>query len=401
MKNLFLLVLLLFSLTIFSQKTTDSIASRSLDQERVYTVSLPASYIKNKDKKYPLLFLLDGDYLLDPFNGALSYGNYWDNLPEVIIVGIHQNKNQRDDDTMFDGEAGLPIEKGAAFFDFLNTELFPTLEKKYRIAPFRIVAGHDATAGFLNYFLYAEKPYFNAYISLSPEFTPKMEEKIINGLATSKTPIFYYQSTSDSDLKKTRKQLQTLDVEIKKLTNGNLVYKFDDFKNATHYSLVLYSIPNALYTVFSEFQPISTTEYQEKIAVLPSDYSGYLAAKYETIEKVYGVKMPVRLNDFNAIETAILKNNAYNELDQLSILADKSYPKKMLADYYLGLMFEKKDDNKRAIRYYLSAFQKEEIGDLTKDIVMQKVEELKKKQGKKNVEIEEIETETPAEEKKP
>jgi hypothetical protein len=30
---------------------------------------------KNPTKKYPLLILLDGDYLFNPFYGALSYGD--------------------------------------------------------------------------------------------------------------------------------------------------------------------------------------------------------------------------------------------------------------------------------------------------------------------------------------
>ena len=32
---------------------------------------------------------------MDPFNGALQYGYYFDDLPEVIIVGIHQAIKQR------------------------------------------------------------------------------------------------------------------------------------------------------------------------------------------------------------------------------------------------------------------------------------------------------------------
>jgi hypothetical protein len=33
-------------------------------------------------------------------------------------------------------------------FEFIGGELLPTLKKKYRIAPFKIIAGHDTTAGF-------------------------------------------------------------------------------------------------------------------------------------------------------------------------------------------------------------------------------------------------------------
>jgi hypothetical protein len=47
--------------------------------------------------------------------------------------------------------------------------------------------------------------------------------------------------------------------------------------------------------------------------------------------------------------TAILKNNAYNELDKLAEIADKNYPKSMLASYQLGLMYEKMGDAKEQL----------------------------------------------------
>jgi hypothetical protein len=155
-----------------------------------------------------------------------------------------------------------------------------------------------------------------------------------------------------------------------------LNYKYDSFKGASHYSLVLHSIPNALYQIFESYKPISSTEYTEKIAVLPSGYVDYLVTKYDLLSKNLGLKTPVRINDFKAIEAAILKNKAYNELDQLAQIANKNYPKSMLADYELGLMFEKLGDAKKAAKKYQTASQLEEIGDLTKDMMMEKFDDM-------------------------
>ena len=105
--------------------------------------------------------------------------------------------------------------------------------------------------------------------------------------------------------------------------------------------------------------------------------------KYDIIENSFGIKSPIRINDFKAIEAAILENKDYNELDALAILADKNYPKSMLGDYELAIMFENKGDNPRAVRYYMSGFGKEEIADLTKDMMFAKAEELKKTFAKK------------------
>lgn len=408
MKHLFLLLFFATSFTVFSQKITDTIRSQKLKEDREITISLPTSYDKNTTKKYPLLVLLDGDYLLDPFQGALTYGAYWDDLPEVIIVGISQNKNnERASDCTIDKQTGLPEGKGEDFFEFIGLELLPYIQKNFRVAPFKIIAGHDTTAGFLNFYLYKDQPLFDAYISLSPELAPGMEEQIPERLSLINQPIYYYQSTADGDVKKMQVKIQQLDSGAKAIKKPTLNYRFDEFKGSSHYSLVLHSIPSALYQFFAVYQPISIVEFNEKIATLPSGYTEYLAKKYEVIEKSLGIKMPIRINDFRAIEAAILKNKDYNDFDALSILARKSYPKSMMADYQLAMMFEKKGDNKNAAKYYLAAFQKEEIGSLTKDMMIDKADTLKKTFAKKGKEeptaaetVVEEPTEQPIEEKK-
>jgi uncharacterized protein len=404
MKKIFA-TLALFVFTIgFSQIKTDTIDSKKIGEKRVISIHLPASYEKDKNKKYPILVLLDGDYLMNPFVGALDYGNYWDDIPEVVIVGIHQNKNNERDLDCEINEQGLPTKKGVQFFDFINLELLPKIEKEYRIANMRIIAGHDVTASYLNLFLYQNNPAFNAYIALSPNLDADMLERVPVQLALFKRPVFYYQATADGDLKETQEDVSTMAEYMKVVTNENVYFKTDNFKDASHYSLVLHAIPSALYHIFTAYKPITNTEYKEKIEVLQKDYVSYLAKKYEIIKRDYGIEMPIRFSDFKAIEAVILKNKDYNSFDELAILARRSYPKGMLADYYLALQFENKGDDKRALRYYLDAFQQEAVGDLTKDMMMNKAEDIRGKQPKKvkgkKGQTTELPAETPVEEKK-
>ena len=405
MRHTCLVLLAFFSISSFSQKIKDTIFSQKMSEDREITIGLPDSYATNKTKKYPLLIVLDGEFLFDPFQGALSYGNYWDDLPEVIIVGINQNKNnERESDCTVDQETGLPSEKGEQFFEFIGMELIPYLQKQLRIAPFRMIAGLDTTAGFLNFYLYKDQPVFNAYISLSPELPKGMEEQIPDRLAAIQQPLFYYHCSSDGDFKKMRERMKAMDEGIKKAASPTLNYLYEDFKGTSHYSMVLYAIPSALYHIFSVYQPISTLEFQEKIVKLPSGYVDYLINKYDILEKSFTLKMPIRINDFKAIEAAILKNNAYPEFEKLAQLAKKNYPKTMLSQYHMAQMYEKSGDIKGAAKAYQNAFQYEEIGDLTKDMMLEKADELKKslpKKGKKEEVIEEtppLETpvETPA-----
>jgi len=61
-----------------------------------------------------------------------------------------------------------------------------------------------------------------------------------------------------------KEKITLLDENIKALNSSTLNYKYDDFKGASHYSLVIFSIPSALYQFFGSYQPISTSEFQEK-----------------------------------------------------------------------------------------------------------------------------------------
>lgn len=373
-----LILLLLLSNSIFSQKIKESIQTKKLGT-RNFTIVIPPSYESNKDKKYPLLLLLDGEYLLPPFEGTLNYGNYWDDLPEMIIIAIDQNYNEvRFDDSQFDLK-GFPIEKGADFFEFIGVELIPLIEQKYRTLPFRIIAGHDTTAGFLNFYLYKDNPVFNGYISLAPEMAPAMETRVAERLSKINKPLFYYQATADGDLPEINEKATTLDKNIKAIQNPNLKYQNDAFKNTSHYSVVTKAIPNALYFIFEGYQPISMLEFQNKIVNLESGYTNYLIEKYNYLENM-GLQVKPRLSDFKAIEAAILKNKAFLELQPLADYADKKYPKTTLGTFHQALYFEKTGNFKKALKTYQKSFALEEVRELTKDYLMSRADALKGKE---------------------
>ncbi|WP_396148243.1 alpha/beta hydrolase [Flavobacterium sp.] len=402
MKIKFTLLFLMVSVALFSQKVQDKIQSKKLNEERNFSVILPASYENSPEKKYPILVLLDGEYLADPFSGILKYGNYWDDLPEIIIVAVNQNYGEtRFNDSNY-SEEGLPAESGAKFFEFIGFELLPYIQQKYRTLPFRIIAGHDTTAGFLNFYLYKDDPIFNAYISISPEMAPEMEVRIAERLAKTQKPVFYYQATSKADLEEIQENTKKLDDVAKEIKNPNVNYRYDVFQNTSHYSLVAEAIPSAFYFIFNGYQPISKLEFNEKILKLESGYTQYLIDKYDAIEKKIGLKVQPRYSDFKAIEAAIIKNKAYSELENLGAYADKQYPKTMLGTYHRGLYFEKIGDYKRAAKEYQSAYSKSEIGDLTKNYILNRAEDLKSRKEEPKQEIKETApvetpTETPAE----
>lgn len=377
MKLKLILVFAFTTLFAFSQKVEETIESKKLNEKRNFSILLPTSYEKNVGKKYPVLYLLDGEYLADPFSGILKYGAYWDDLPEMIIVAIHQNYGEtRFNDSEYD-DNGFPTKTGASFFEFIGSELIPFVEKKYRTLPFRMIAGHDTTAGFLNCYLYKDDPIFSAYISISPEMAPEMEDRLADRLTTLPKRIFYYHATSTGDLEEIQESTKKVDDVVKNNKKANLYYQYDLLNNTSHYSLVAKAVPNALYFIFEGYQPISKAEFNDKILTLESGYTKYLIDKYTAIEQKFGIQVQPRLSDFKAIEAAILKNKAYAELESLSEYATKQYPKTMLGTYEKALFYEKTGDLSKAIKEYQKGYSQQEIGHLTKNYLLERAEALK------------------------
>jgi len=373
MKHITLLLLLFAASSTFAQTIPEEVTSAKLNTTREITVVLPPYYKQNKDKKYPLLLVMDGEYLVDAFKGTIDYTTYWDELPETIIVGINQNySNQREQDCKINEETGLPDETGDKFYEFINDELMPYLTKKYRISPFRIIAGHDTTARIANFFMYKATSPFNGYILFNPELATDMETRIPQMATATKKPITYYVASAGADVERIKKNIKALDENLKAVKNTNFKYVYEDFPSASHFSVIPYSVPGALYTMFASYKPITATEYQEKIVILPSGYVKYLKDKYTVIEKDLGVKMTIRLNDFKAIEAAILKNGVYDEFKDLADLARKNYPKKIIGEYYEGMYYEKTGNIKKAKKTYTNSFAMDNIGVYTKDMMIEK-----------------------------
>lgn len=403
MTSKLLMLLAFISSSVFAQRFDEPFESQKLGGVRDISIILPPSYESTKDKKYPVFVVLDSEFLLDPVMGTMKYGAYWDDLPEVIIVGISQNKaNEREYDSHFD-ENGLPAEQGAKFFEFIGIELLPYIEKKFRAAPYRLIAGHDLTAGFLNAYLYKDNPVFNAYLCLSPELPEEMETRIPDRLKIAQKPIFFYLATADGDLKPMRERIKLLDEGAKTVKNDFVKYGFDDFKNTSHYSLVPNAINNAMSAIFEGYQPISMNEFQEKLAKLDKGHTQYLVDKYMNIQKKLGFMPTIRLTDFKAIEAAIMKNKNYEDFMPLSELAKKNYPKTMLSEYHKAMFYDNTGEPAKAQKAFMSAFGLTPIRDLTKDMMLERADAIKgqlkkgKERNKRNKEEAEAPAETPTE----
>ena len=139
-------------------------------------IRLPEEYAQDQAKKYPVLYVLDGQWdfkLLDSIYGGLYYDGF---VPEMIIVGITYSGDHPDygalramDDTPFhevfiQGSGDAP-----QFLAFFKKELFPLIESNYRVEPLqRVLMGSSFGGTFTLYAMFSEPELFSGYVASSP-----------------------------------------------------------------------------------------------------------------------------------------------------------------------------------------------------------------------------------------
>ena len=67
------LILYFFINISFSQTIYDSFESEFLKESRELKIQLPRNYDDNTKKDYPLIIVLDGDYIFEAVSGSVDY----------------------------------------------------------------------------------------------------------------------------------------------------------------------------------------------------------------------------------------------------------------------------------------------------------------------------------------
>ncbi|PIF00646.1 MAG: esterase [Maribacter sp.] len=358
-----------------AQITTEIFESFKLQERRDVSYYFPEEF--DKDKKHPLIVVLDADYLFEQVVATAKYYSKFHGMPESIIVGIHQSEESiRLDDCAFDKHTGLPAEKGNRFFEFLGMEIIPYLDLNYNAAPFKMVVGYDITGNFENYWLFKENSLFDAYINISPTLAPDMETNVPMRLEALDQQIFY-QLIVEGEKNKNTQRIMAMDKAIKAIDKETLHYYFDEYPDANHLSVVTYGLGKAFDNIFGMFRPISPKEYRTQILTSEEPVFNYLENKYNSIENLFGVRKPVDLNDIMAIYAGTRKKEDVESLKPLSDLCKEEFPDTMLGFYFEGEYYEQLGEPKKALRTFEKAFGMEEIDFLTKEMALEKIDALK------------------------
>jgi len=164
--NFFILLVILFTTKVFTQTEVHDniigkkhiINSKILKEDRVIQVYIPDGYDTSKDKKYPVLYILDGQRLfLHGVSVIQSFNSQFQLGPDMIVVGINNKYPNRFNHFL-----------GTDFLDFIEKELMTYISNNYRASDERLLFGWEYAGAFVIESM-INRPYlFDAHIAASP-----------------------------------------------------------------------------------------------------------------------------------------------------------------------------------------------------------------------------------------
>ena len=385
-KHIFNILLFVFAINSLSSQTLDSlnvsrindtITSKYLNEKRSLEIQLPRSYYVKSEKNYPLMIVLDGDYMFNIVAGSVDYLSYWGDIPENLVVGINQKNSRFDDSSVLDNITYTPISSTASFYDFIINEIIPYFSENYRISNFRIIVGQERTANFANFFLLKQNPQIRGVISISPKISKNMNRYLVGNLSKINSKIVYTLSTSKRDFESIFKNVSELNISLDSIENKNFKFESLIFDNENHYILPSVSVPKSIRSTYSMYSDIDKVEYDSIISKLDKSPIDYLKNRYKRIKDFYDEDKTISVNDFMAIEEYIEENEFFNLYNDLSELAKQEHPGTVLASYYKGRFMEETGDPEKAMYIYRSAYNMMEVEGLTKEYLLQLAESIK------------------------
>ena len=156
--------------------TINEIYSQELSEKRILNIYLPDGYKQNDTAIYPVVYLLDGSADEDFIHivGLYQFNNFpWINrVPKSIVVGI-ANVDRRRDFTYpttieADKKRYTTSGKSEKFINFIEKELQPYIQNKYRTNSSKTIIGQSLGGLLATEILLKRPSLFDKYIIISP-----------------------------------------------------------------------------------------------------------------------------------------------------------------------------------------------------------------------------------------
>jgi uncharacterized protein len=262
----------------------DSIQSSILNEKRKIWVHVPKSFADDAKKRYPVVYLLDGDahfYSVVGMSHQLSSVNGNKICPEMIVVGIPNTNRTRDltpthvdvDMPYMDSTSCKPSGGGEDFIRFIEKELMPYIEAQYPTKPYKMLVGHSFGGLLAMQTFVHHNHLFDAYVCIDPsmwwdsqKLLKESQKALANRNFNGKTLYLGIANTLDKGMtinkvmydkspdSKHIRSILALKTAFEKNKQNGLQFKGKYYPNDSHVSVPLITEYDALHFIFKNWQ---------------------------------------------------------------------------------------------------------------------------------------------------
>lgn len=235
--------------------TIDAVQSKELAETRILNIYLPDGYSNTSDMKYPVIYLLDGSVNEDFLHiaGLVQFQSMIQAMPNSIVVGIANVDRKRDftyPTSIRADKVSMPSSGNSdKFIAFVEKELEPYIEKKYKTNGTKTLIG-QSLGGLLATEILLKKPaLFNNYIIISPslwwddESLLNQAPELLKNLPDSPTTVFLAVGTEGKQMEKDAAQLSKT---LKKVDPKKLTVYWTPMPEENHLTILHNSVYKAL-----------------------------------------------------------------------------------------------------------------------------------------------------------
>ena len=268
---------------------SETLYSKVLSEQRTVTVQLPKSYISKPNKKYPVIYRLDGKDNLPLLTSVLARLQEANAAPEVIIVAIENTDRMRDLYPTVNQEPQGPVGIGGGapkFLNFIKNELIPFVENKYRTHDYKVIAGASAAGVFVLYALQTNPELFQAHIAYSPAVwwdfgaTATSTKAFVSKTKTLDNYLYLNIGEESGFM---RERYDDMHNFISSNTPKGLTFVSDEFANIPHALTSVAGIFNAYQNLFLPIQMPQRAYTGD---------TGSIADYYQKLSQQYGEQTP-------------------------------------------------------------------------------------------------------------
>ncbi|NHB70321.1 LamG-like jellyroll fold domain-containing protein [Perlabentimonas gracilis] len=134
--------------------------SNTLNKKEIVQLYLPESFKDNAEKKYPVIYLFDGNQFFHSVTGIIKTLSKAKKIPESIVVGVNPARDYC-----------YAKEKMELYLNFIDKELQPFIKNNYSPTSYSVAIANSLNGQIGLYEMLLNKNLFQSYILSSPFFT--------------------------------------------------------------------------------------------------------------------------------------------------------------------------------------------------------------------------------------